>query len=496
MPLTSGEHFAGYRILGILGSGGMGEVYLAQHPRLPRRDALKVLPAALSSDPQYRDRFNREAELASALFHPNIVGIHDRGEFDGQLWISMDYIDGTDAGRHLHRHYKSGMPPADVIEIVTAIADALDYAHSSGLLHRDVKPGNILFTRPTLGRRRILLADFGIARALSDNSDLTKTNTAVGTVNYCSPEQLTGRSMDGRADQYALAATAYQLLTGYAPFDDANGAVVISRQLSMPPPSLGIAHPQLAVLDPVFATALAKDPSHRFPSCGEFARALAMQGSSVPVPPPAAVAPAPPPPAARPPTAVLPAAPPPQYSPIPTPVPAVAQARPGINWAWPFVIGAVIAVIVLGVVVLSRGGDVAQSGSSIGTATPSTVTSTETETATPPTTTTTTDASTISFDSMRDLVTAYYGELPDNPQGAWSMLAKDYQRQTGMNSYRDFWGSVRSVSVDSVSPRSDDSVTARLTYVMRNGSSQSENRWLSVELDRGELLISDSALGG
>ena len=138
MPLKKGEVFAGFVIQRFLGAGAMGEVYLVQHPRLPRLDALKVLPPALTANAGYRYRFNREADLASSLVHPNIVGIHDRGEFNGQLWISMDYVDGTDADRLVEESYPTGMPMHEVFEIVTAVADALDVAHQRGLLHRDV----------------------------------------------------------------------------------------------------------------------------------------------------------------------------------------------------------------------------------------------------------------------------------------------------------------------------------------------------------------------
>src|SRR6201993_5086215 len=158
----AGQGFAGYTIMRRVGPGGMGQVYLAQHPRLPRRDALKVLPSELTENDEYRQRFNREADLAASLYNEHIVGIHDRGEYEGQLWISMDYVEGTDAAKLLRTKYPSGMPKADVVEIISAVADALDYAHLRGLLHRDVKPSNILLTDPT-PRRRILLADFGLA---------------------------------------------------------------------------------------------------------------------------------------------------------------------------------------------------------------------------------------------------------------------------------------------------------------------------------------------
>ena len=141
----------------------MAEVYLAQHPRLPRRDALKVLSEAVTADGNFRERFQREADLAGALWHPNIVAVHDRGEFDGHLWIAMDYVDGTDAAHLVKGRYPTGMAIHDVCTIVSGVAAALDYAHSRDLLHRDVKPANILVTEPEDSKRRILLADFGIA---------------------------------------------------------------------------------------------------------------------------------------------------------------------------------------------------------------------------------------------------------------------------------------------------------------------------------------------
>lgn len=277
MPLTSGQTFAGYTIIRLLGSGGMGEVYLAQHPRLPRRDALKLLPREWSADEEYRARFNREADLASTLWHPHIVGVHDRGEEDGQLWISMDFVDGLDAARLLTDRYPAGMPVAEVVRIVTAVANALDYAHRQDLLHRDVKPANIMLTHlDDDGEQRVLLTDFGIARSVNDISGLTKTNFTVGTVAYAAPEQLMGQALDGRADQYALAATAYHLLTGSQLFRHSNPAVVISHHLNATPPTIAKTRPELAALDPVLAIALAKNPDDRFRHCRDFAHALTL----------------------------------------------------------------------------------------------------------------------------------------------------------------------------------------------------------------------------
>jgi serine/threonine protein kinase len=283
MPLAGGDGFAGYTIVRQLGSGGMGEVYLAQHPRLPRRDALKLLARDVSADASFRERFLREADLASTLWHPHIVGVHDRGEYDDQLWLSMDFVDGHDAGHLLIERYGGGMPIELVVEIVAATASGLDYAHNQGLLHRDVKPANIMLTHlDEKTERRILLTDFGIARMVDDISGLTATNFTVGTVAYTAPEQLTGEQLDGRADQYSLAATAFHLLSGTPLFEHSNAAVVIGRHLQTPPPSLASVRPELAPLDPVLAAALAKSPADRFDRCSDFAAALAAATSGQP----------------------------------------------------------------------------------------------------------------------------------------------------------------------------------------------------------------------
>ena len=237
-------------------------------------DALKVLPADVSADPEFRSRFNREADLAASLWHPHIVGVHDRGEFEGQLWIAMDYVEGTDAGQLMRAEYSEGMAEQDVCAIVTAVAGALDYANQRGLLHRDVKPANILLTEPEDGERRILLADFGIARQLADVSGLTATNMTVSTVAYAAPEQLMGADIDGRADQYSLAATAFHLFTGAPPYQHSNPVAVISQHLNATPPKLSDRRPELAYLDPVLSKALAKDPSDRFDRSREFATKL------------------------------------------------------------------------------------------------------------------------------------------------------------------------------------------------------------------------------
>ncbi|MBW0016716.1 MAG: serine/threonine protein kinase [Mycobacterium sp.] len=302
MSLEVGQVFAGYTILRVLGAGGMGAVYLAAHPRLPRKEALKVLPPALTSDPEYRARFLREADLAAALSHPHIVRIYDRGEENGQFWLSMDYVAGTDAARLVHEHYPHGMRPDDVVQIVTAVGSALDYAHHRGLLHRDVKPANILLHEPDGQPRRVFLGDFGVARRIDDVTGLTATNVTMGTATYAAPEQLRGEPLDGRTDQYSLACTVFHLLTGAPPFDDANPAMVISQHVTAPPPAIGVRRPELAALDQVFATAMAKNPADRFATCQDFANHLSQHLAVAAYPPgtpPVFGVPVPIPPAAR-----------------------------------------------------------------------------------------------------------------------------------------------------------------------------------------------------
>ena len=286
-----GATFAGFQIVRRIGIGGMGEVYLVEHPRLPRREALKVLPRSYTGNDEYRQRFQREAELAAGVWHPNLVALHDRGEAEGRLWISMDYIDGPDAAELLHTRYPTGMPVGDVVAIASAIASALDAIHDRGLLHRDVKPANILCSKIGVAEQRIALTDFGVAREINDQVSLTAADMTVGTVAYAAPEQLIGESFDGRADQYALAASVFHLLTGSELFPHPNAPTVISRHLNAAPPRLSAFRPELAALDGVLARALAKDPGQRYPRCADFAQALADHARSLPPHAPAASVP-------------------------------------------------------------------------------------------------------------------------------------------------------------------------------------------------------------
>ncbi|WP_225725610.1 MULTISPECIES: serine/threonine-protein kinase [unclassified Nocardia] len=266
-----GETFAGYVIEDVLGQGGMGTVYLARHPRLPRMVALKLLNRDVSADPEIRARFEREANVVARLDHPGIVGIHDRGVEDDRLWIAMQYIEGVDAAKLNPRT----VTVERAVRIVGETAAALDYAHSRGVLHRDIKPGNILLSTPDAGRaERAVLTDFGIARMLDTNTKLTATGTFSATLAYASPEQLTGAELDHRSDQYSLGCTLYALLAGETPFSATNPGQIVAGHLSqqVPPLTRADVPPRLHA---VIARAMSKRPAERFASCGEFAAAAA-----------------------------------------------------------------------------------------------------------------------------------------------------------------------------------------------------------------------------
>jgi serine/threonine-protein kinase len=274
MALASGATYAGYVVARRLGSGVTGEVYLAQDPRLERWVALKILSPALSTDSAFRQRFLSETATTANLCHPHIVEVHARGEFDGQLWVAMDYVEGSNAARLMAERFPAVSPASEVLAIVSAVASALDHAHQRGLLHRDVKPANILLTGRGEGERRILLADFGVARRLGKPTEVNAANVPAGSVAYSAPEQLMGADdIDGRADQYALAATAFHSLTGTPPVEHTDPVAAVDQLLNSSPPRLSDQRPELASLDGVFSKALARKPDDRFANCQEFAAA-------------------------------------------------------------------------------------------------------------------------------------------------------------------------------------------------------------------------------
>ncbi|MFN2590338.1 MAG: serine/threonine-protein kinase, partial [Actinomycetota bacterium] len=266
-----GTDFAGYRIESVLGRGGMGVVYLAEDTRLGRKVALKLLSPDLGADERFRDRFIRESRMAAGLEHPNIVPVHEAGDHDGQLYIAMRYIEGSDLGAVVERD--GPLAAERVAPIVEQVAEALDTAHDRGLIHRDVKPANILIEP---GRRdRAYLTDFGVTKRAGSRSGLTQTGQFMGTVDYMAPEQIEGKELDGRADQYSLGCVVYECLTGEPPFVKDSEVATIYAHLRDAPPRVTAKRAEVpSAVDGVLARAMAKTPQARYANAGEFAVTL------------------------------------------------------------------------------------------------------------------------------------------------------------------------------------------------------------------------------
>ncbi|MEQ3550956.1 serine/threonine-protein kinase [Pseudonocardia nematodicida] len=269
------ETFGRYRIEALLGRGGMGEVHRAHDPRNDRTVALKRLRADLPDSGGFRDRFRRESRIAARLSSPHVIPIHDAGEIDGRLYIDMRLVDGRDLAEILRSD--GPLEPSRVAAVVAQIADALHAAHTEGLIHRDVKPSNVLVLEREGAPDFVYLVDFGIARAAeaAAHSRLTSTGVVVGTLAYMSPETFTGGEVDRRTDVYALACLAHELLTGRLPFD-AEGPALMFAHLSTPPPRASGIRPELpTAVDDVLVRGMAKEPGDRFDTAPALAGALA-----------------------------------------------------------------------------------------------------------------------------------------------------------------------------------------------------------------------------
>ncbi len=268
--LLKGAAVAGFRIESLIAKGALGSVFLAR-ARDDTTVALKILTPELSADERFRRRFLRESELAATLDHPHIVPIVQSGEEDGVLYLAMSHVEGSDLRDLLRQEgrFESGR----AIDLVGQVAEALDAAHSAGLVHRDVKPGNILIAaRP--GGEHAYLCDFGLARHMSSVSSLTGDRGFVGTVDYISPEQIEGGPIDGRTDVYSLGCVLYECLTGARPFERESELALVYAHLNEPPPKLTDLRPELPnALDDVFATTLAKAPADRYATGGEMVAA-------------------------------------------------------------------------------------------------------------------------------------------------------------------------------------------------------------------------------
>jgi serine/threonine protein kinase len=272
--LAPGEQVAGYQVQEQIGRGGMAVVYRALDLRLGRPVALKVLAPHLGEDEAFRQRFIRESRAAAGVDHPHIVPVFEAGEADGVLFIAMRYVSYGDVRMLIDREGR--LSTARAVTITAQVASALDAAHARGLVHRDVKPGNMLLAETgARGTDHVYLSDFGLSKHSLAASTLTSTGQFMGTLDYVSPEQIQGQPADGRADQYALACTTVEMLSGTPPFKRDESMALLWAQLESPPPRLTERRPDLPpAVDAVIRTALAKSPSDRYPTCLAFASAL------------------------------------------------------------------------------------------------------------------------------------------------------------------------------------------------------------------------------
>jgi serine/threonine protein kinase len=280
-----GSELAGYRIEALVGRGGMGAVYRAEETRLGRKVALKVIATDLAEDSRFRERFLRESRIAASLDHPHIVPIFQAGEHDGALFIAMRYVDGTSLAHLLAE--TGALDPGRAIALLEQVAEALDAAHEQGLVHRDVKPSNILVSVAG-GKEHCYLSDFGLTKRTGSLSGVSAAGEVVGTLEYVAPEQITGDDVDARADLYSLGCVLYESLTGLSPFPRATDVALLWAHVHEEPTPPSNARTELPrALDPVLARALAKDPSRRQSSAGELVGAARSALGLVETTPPA-----------------------------------------------------------------------------------------------------------------------------------------------------------------------------------------------------------------
>ena len=390
-----GRDLGGYRIERFIARGGMGAVYVARQLRLDRLVALKVIAPELAEDPGFRERFERESRIAASIDHPNVVPIYEAGEDDGLLYIAMRLVDGQDLKAVIAQH--GALEPRYAVGLIQQVAGALDAAHARGLVHRDVKPANVMLERSPDGDRAYL-SDFGLTKRVASGSALTKTGVVVGTLDYIAPEQLHGGPVDARTDVYALACVLFHVLTGRVPYPREDDMAKMYAHAQLPPPSVLEAAPGLPPrLADVIARGMAKDPSARFVSAGDLGRAAAAAcaGQAIPTAqhsvatgaaaPPTQVGTVVPATAPAPryeaPTNVLPRQP--SQPPLPPQPPAQRKSNTPLIAALAVV--AVAIGVAIAVVLATRGGD----ETSDPTTTQATTTTTGPTTETQPTTTTT-----------------------------------------------------------------------------------------------------------
>jgi serine/threonine protein kinase len=287
--LSAGDDFAGYRIERRLGRGGMGILYLAIEPGLDRRVALKLIAPEAAAEEVFAKRFAEESRIAASIEHPNVVPIYAAGAERGVPYIAMRYVAGSDLGRRINRDGR--LEPERAVALIAQVANGLDAIHAAGLVHRDVKPANVLLSGEE-GEEHAYITDFGVARNVATNSGLTQTGRFVGTLDYVAPEQISGAAVDARVDVYALGCLLFKLLTGEVPFPRDGEAARLYAHLNDPPPAPSLYVPAVSMaLDDVVARAMSKDPGDRYPSAGDLGRAaVAALSNSTPIVPERTVA--------------------------------------------------------------------------------------------------------------------------------------------------------------------------------------------------------------
>ncbi len=271
IELSDGDEFAGYRVEQRLGRGGMGVLYLAVEPGLERRVALKLIAPEAAADEVFTKRFAEESKIAASIEHPNVVPIYAAGEEGGVPYIAMRFVPGADLARRLAREGR--LTPPVAAELIAQIGNGLDAIHAAGLVHRDVKPANVLLSGGD-GAEHAYITDFGVARNVATESGLTQTGRFVGTLDYVAPEQISGGAIDARTDVYALGCLLFKLLTGEVPFPKEGEAARLYAHLHDPPPAPSLYVPEVSMaLDDVVIRAMSKDPDDRYPSAGDLGRA-------------------------------------------------------------------------------------------------------------------------------------------------------------------------------------------------------------------------------
>ncbi|HEV2217738.1 MAG TPA: serine/threonine-protein kinase [Candidatus Dormibacteraeota bacterium] len=277
MKLAPGVQIGPYQVVEQIGRGGMATVFKAYQPALERMVALKVLPEVLAEDPQFRERFRREAVAIAKLRHPSILAVYDHGEFEDQLYIVTEFVEGGTLAAELGKP----LGVQRTVEVLGAIASALDYAHRQGVLHRDVKPSNILINKEGAA----ILGDFGLARMMAPTGErLTRIDMVVGTPEYMSPEQCAGKDASPASDQYSLGVVAFEALTGHVPYEAETPAAVMLEQIQSPLPMPRSVNQNLSEgVEQALLRALAKDPAQRFATCGELVKAIETETETAPV---------------------------------------------------------------------------------------------------------------------------------------------------------------------------------------------------------------------